>query len=127
MIYKGRIRQRKPVFEVTLEGEAASLGGEYEVMLDTGFSGFLYVPKQIASDLGISRESMSPVIVADGRRLELPTAECTVIIGNSTTTGIAYLAGPAPGLFLGMQYLEKAGLQLRLNPTKGRCELSDDL
>ena len=52
MIYKGRIRQRKPVFEVTLEGEAASLGGEYEVMLDTGFSGFLYVPKQIASDLG---------------------------------------------------------------------------
>jgi clan AA aspartic protease len=122
----GNFQAGRPQFVVQIEGPAASLGGDYSVILDTGFDGFACMPSEIGIDLGITRESMAEVVLADGQVVQLPTAECTVFIENKEASGMAYLAPTMSDVLLGVEFLERMNLRLIVDPKKQVCELTDD-
>lgn len=100
--------------------EAAS---EYELIIDTGFTGFVYLSEDIVANWGLPFVSSVPIVLADQSTAIVDVYEANVI-WFGTTMRVPVLAGP-PGCdsLLGMGLLEGCRIELDRVNDEVRIEL----
>lgn len=90
--------------------------GEYEFIVDTGFSGFVYLPEDIIANWGLPFVSSVPIALADQSTAIVDVYEAHLIWFGATMR-VPLLAGP-PGCdsLVGMELLEGCRIDLdRIN------------
>lgn len=94
----------------------AEAGGEYELVIDTGFTGFLYIPEDTIANWGLQFVSTIPIVLAD-RTTTIVDAYEAEVTWFSAAKRVPVLAGPSGcDSLLGMQLLEGCRIELdRLN------------
>ena len=85
---------------------------DIQAMIDTGFTGFVALPPQVVTDLGLPFKSRSEVTLADGRVESLPVHELTVLWNEQARVVDALAAGSTP--LVGMQMLAGHDLHVRV-------------
>ena len=108
-----------PVIEARLANPLLGLRcpetGELMAVIDTGFSGFLFVPQRLFKELGFDqlKTRKSRALLADGSRLELRGAYGSIEFPRLAVTadGLVETAPGASEVLIGMEGLR----QLRLN------------
>lgn len=105
---------------------APSLADHYPGIIDTGFDGFVLVPTQVASQLGLVPDSVARVITADGATAEVLAAECSVTIDGREIEGIALITPGAKDILYGNGFLREAELRLIVDAKKGVYELTGE-
>ena len=73
---------REAVVRLTLFGTGV---GDYQIhaILDTGFSGEILLPREIAEELGLVQEGEETIVLADGSRRDIPYYYCNVMWDGS--------------------------------------------
>ena len=102
-----------------LAAEVFEAGGLHEFVIDTGFSGFLYLPEDTIVDWGLSFLSSVPVALADQSIVIADVYQATIMwFGGSQR--ISVLAGPSGcDALLGMELLEGCRIELEPNDQRG--------
>ena len=104
-----------PRFKITVHGPTGK--GEFDALIDTGFTGFLLLPELAASRLGMVSVTTMPFTMANGAeepfRVLIGNVE---IFPNETLSGIVALGGFACPL-IGMGLLRKAKKALFVDST----------
>ena len=87
-------------------------GGEHEFIIDTGFSGSLYVPEDTIETWELPFVSSLPITLADQSTIVVDVFEAT-IVWFAASVRVPVLAGP-PGCdsLLGMELLEGCRIEL---------------
>lgn len=85
---------------------------ETEVFVDTGFNGFLSLPRAFLDDLGLSPVDDLDVELADGSKTRLPIYESRVM-WNEDTLPVSIIATEGDPL-LGMMLLEGNALKIEV-------------
>lgn len=76
-------------------------------VIDTGFTGFIQLPRKSAHQLGLSMSNKSATNeLADGTRKIVPLAEAVAIVNGIPVPGHVQIS-PAPYVLLGMDFLRK--------------------
>ena len=90
--------------------------GEYEFIVDTGFSGSVYLPEDIIANWGLPFVSTVPIALADQSTVTVDVYEAH-LIWFGVTMRVPVLAAPAGGdSLLGMELLEGCRIELdRIN------------
>jgi clan AA aspartic protease len=97
--------------------------GEYELIVDTGFSGFVYLPEDIIANWGLPFVSSAPIALADQSTVIVDVYE-THLIWFGATLRVPVLAGPPGGdSLLGMELLEGCRIDLDRINAEIRIEL----
>ena len=92
--------------------EVVEAGGTHELVVDTGFGGFLYIPEDTISTWGLSFVSSVPVALADQSTVIVDVYEAA-IIWFGVTLRVSVLAGPSGcDSLLGMELLEGCRIEL---------------
>lgn len=86
---------------------------EVEAVVDTGFSGFLCLPPEIISRLGLLLVQSESVVLADGSQVELQTFEASVLWNAKERDVIIYEA--AGDALLGMALLQGHALHVEVS------------
>lgn len=87
-------------------------GGDHEVVVDTGFTGFLYLPEDTISSWGLHFVSNVPMVLADQTTVIADVYEATVVWFGSPLR-VPVLAGPSGSVsLLGMGFLEGCRIEL---------------
>lgn len=90
--------------------------GEYEFIVDTGFSGSVYLPEDIIANWGLPFVSTVPIVLADQSTVIVDVYEAH-LIWFGVTMRVPVLAAPVGGdSLLGMELLEGCMIELdRIN------------
>lgn len=97
-------------------------GGEHEVIIDTGFTGFLYLPEDTISSWGLHFVSNIPMLLADQSTAIADVYEATVVWFGSPLR-VPVLAGPSGSVsLLGMGFLEGCRMELDSANSEVRLE-----
>ena len=76
---RGRVsREFQAVVEITLIGDAGP-HEPVEVVLDTGFQGYLVLPSNVIRELGLQYPEGVTVVLADGQRVQLNSYIATAV------------------------------------------------
>ena len=81
-------------------------GIEYEVMIDTGFSGFIQIPIMHAIALRLPLEGTQTFQLANGEPVSAFTALVQATLAGRETVGVAVLSPSGPFL-VGMDFLRR--------------------
>lgn len=92
---------------------------EFEAIIDTGFTGFLSIPQQEADRLGLVPISTQIVVFADNSEHLRLIANATVIMGNESQEGSAFLEPFSDEILLGMEFIRSFDRMMLLYPTDG--------
>ena len=81
-------------------------GVEYEVMIDTGFSGFIQIPLMHAIALRLPLEGTQTLQLANGEQISAFTALVRTTLAERQTVGVAVLS-PSDTFLVGMDFLRQ--------------------
>lgn len=81
-------------------------GLEYEVMIDTGFSGFIQVPIIHAIALGLPLEGTQTLQLANGELVSAYTTLVQTTLAERQAVGVAVLS-PSETFLVGMDFLRR--------------------
>lgn len=114
-----------PAIKVEVCGIHPDLKQEFEVMIDTGFTGFLLMPIMSAFPLGLTLIGTGSYTLADNTTSPKLLALGTVKVGTEDPIhGVIVLEPNQCGLLLGMDFLRKA--KRCLTVASGRVALIDE-
>ncbi|MCR4278881.1 MAG: hypothetical protein NUV81_03180 [bacterium] len=102
-----------PTLKIKVWGIFTNNAVEIEVMLDTGFSGFLTLPLQTALPLGLILLSTAEYVLADNSKQLNLLCHGSVGFDNENASGLIAISPGDP--LLGMEFLRKSGLHLTLD------------
>ncbi len=92
--------------------EVVEAGCAHDLVLDTGFSGFLYIPEDTISMWNLSFVSCIPIGLADQSIMIADVYEAT-IVWFGTSQRVSVLSGPSGcDSLLGMELLEGCRIEL---------------
>ncbi|MGH7175244.1 MAG: hypothetical protein ACREGR_02715 [Minisyncoccia bacterium] len=118
----GRFGGNVPFVEITL---AWSDSVRTEVFtLDTGFTGDLQVTPKVAIELGLQVSGITPVSIANGDRVDTPTA---IVLADmeGVTKPVSVLISKGSQL-AGIGFLRKFGYRATFSPRSDSIELERD-
>ncbi len=104
-----------PTLKVKVWGVLANNAVEIEVVLDTGFSGFLTLPLQTALPLGLILLSTAEYVLADNSRQLNLLCQGSIGFDDENVSGLIAISPGDP--LLGMEFLRKSELHLSLDAT----------
>ena len=81
-------------------------GIEYDVMIDTGFSGFIQIPIVQAIALQLPLQGTQTMVLANGAKVSAFTALVQTTLGGKTAVGVAVLT-PSDTFLVGMDFLRR--------------------
>lgn len=97
-------------------------GGDHEVVVDMGFTGFLYLPEDTISSWGLHFVSNIPMLLADQSTVIADVYEATVVWFGSPLR-VPVLEGPSGSVSLiGMGFLEGCCIELDRAKSEVRLE-----
>lgn len=115
---KGRLT---PEYTPYVELEVIEAGGEQEMVVDTGFNDYLYLPEDTIVDWQLPFITNSPVSYADGSTAVTDLYEANVV-WFGTTVRVTVLAGPLGcDLIVGMGLL--IGCRIELDEQNGEVRI----
>lgn len=106
-----------PTFRISVWGIFPDNPVEMEVLLDTGFSGFLTLPLQTALPLGLVLLSTAEYVMADNSKQLNLLCHGTIGFDGEQVSGLIAISPGDP--LLGMEFLRKSRLRLLLDATNG--------
>lgn len=83
---------------------------EIEAVVDTGFNGYLTLPPELASALGLSFLTTNPVLLADGGEATFDVYRATVLWDGRPRDVDAHLSDTTP--LVGMRLLDGSRLSM---------------
>ena len=81
-------------------------GIEYEVMIDTGFSGFIQIPIIHAIALQLPLQGTQTLVLANGTKASAFTALVSTTLAGKETVGVAVLS-PSETFLVGLDFLRQ--------------------
>lgn len=82
-------------------------GVQYTGIIDTGFTGFLQLPFQVAFELALPLEGTTSVMLADGSTANRLTAAAQATVCGESRFGTVILEAASPEIFIGMEFLRR--------------------
>jgi clan AA aspartic protease len=102
----------RSLLTVTLQPIEQSAETQFDVWIDTGFTGDLVMPQSAIDTLGLPRSGSIDAILADGSQTELNTYSCVIErFGNERNLEVIANEGEYPLLGVGLL----RGLELRVD------------
>ena len=101
----------EPVVTLALQGPSGRTR-EIEAVVDTGFSGFLTVTPELATELGLEFRNFGRAILADGREVSFPYYDVTAVWDGQRISIEAEAADTAP--LVGMRLLDGHSLYMEV-------------
>lgn len=118
----GIISGRMPLVQITV-GYGLAVQ-EPLAILDTGFTGDLQIPEEIAKELDLEPIGVASVKMADGNDIELATAMAVVSMENETRAVEVIISDGAP--LIGMDLLYKFGYKAIVDCKKDEVKLETE-
>ncbi|MFQ5927024.1 MAG: hypothetical protein ACE5MH_06270 [Terriglobia bacterium] len=115
-----------PVVRISISGPFRRLAKEFEVTIDTGFSGFLSIPLLQAFPLGLILTGSTSVRLADGSVQYRLTALAVVFVDDETEVELVILEPRATAVLAGMQLLRVFRKKLVVSLEGGTVLLEDE-
>ncbi len=113
-----------PMIRFDLSGFSTEIKQEFEGMIDTGFSGFLYMPILKALPVGLVLASTANYTIADGSQHTTLLCYGQICLDDDTcVTGMVSVANTDADILVGVEFLKMAGKSLNFCPTVGTVEL----
>jgi|SRR5208283_1932626 len=94
-----------PRLKISLSGVLSQEPQEFEVIIDTGFTGFVSMPLFQAFPLGLPLFGTTGVILADGTQAFKLTALGTTHLGEENNLGVIILEPTSSDVLIGMDFL----------------------
>ena len=94
-----------PSIKIKLAGAYSTKATEFELIVDTGFSGFISMPIIRAFPLGLPLTGTTSVVLADGKSQTKLFASAKTTIGNRTEVGLVILEESSSHILVGMDFL----------------------
>ncbi len=120
---KGAVKNRKPVVSAAADAEGhvdlASTQKEFELIIDTGFTGFIVLPRKLVPKLDIKFLGYERFALATGKTMDLPVFEGWVKTQNDPMK-IEMVFGDE---IIGMAMLQMIGSKLIVDFEKNEVEL----
>lgn len=114
----GRIANNRPITKIVM---GTGLGiQEMVVVMDTGFSGGVKIPKEKVSELGIEVTHTEYVSLADNRKVPMEAGLALVVIEGITKVVDVLMGEGVP--LIGIGLLKKFKYNLHLYSTEDRLE-----
>ncbi len=120
-------RQGNPCTQVELQGLDGRKHALDDVVIDTGFSGFLQVPKSVAAVIGLIDGPTVESTLADNRKITMETAYGTVDFQRYSRRGVIMLSEALPRVLVGMDFLRIFRLALVILPPSEVALIDQDL
>ncbi len=114
-----------PCLKVSISGAISKAPIEFDVIIDTGFSGFISMPLLKAFPLGLPLYGTTSVILADGTTASKLTALGKASLGLETKIGVIILEPSSSDILIGMDFLRRFEKVLLLHPQKPFVILED--
>ena len=109
-------RQGNPCTQVEVRGLDGRSHALDDVVIDTGFSGFLQMPKSLAAAIRLEVGPMVELTLADNRKIAMETAYGTVDFQRYSRRGVIMLSATLPRVLVGMDFLRIFRLALVVLP-----------
>lgn len=94
-----------PCIKLTIEGTFPDSGKEFEVTVDTGFTGFISMPIMFALPLGLALYGTTSVQFGDGNTVTRFTAVGVARLGEESEGGVIILEPSTDTVLVGMEFL----------------------
>jgi predicted aspartyl protease len=94
-----------PCIKLTIEGTFPDSGQEFEVTVDTGFTGFISMPIMMALPLGLALYGTTSVQFGDGKTSTRFTALAVARLGVDSEAGVVILEPSHDTILVGMEFL----------------------
>jgi len=114
-----------PCLKLSIGGVFTKPLQEFDVIIDTGFSGFISMPLVKAFPLGLPLCGTTTVTLADGTQSPKLTAIGIAEIGKESKTGVVILEPNSSDILIGMDFLKTFEKVLILHPHKPFVILQD--
>ena len=95
-----------PCIKLTIEGTFPDSGQEFEVTVDTGFTGFISMPIMMALPLGLALYGTTSVQFGDGKTSTRFTALGMARLEEETQAGVVILEPSTDTILVGMEFLK---------------------
>ena len=113
-----------PMIKFELSGFSKDIKQEFVGMIDTGFSGFLYMPILKALPVGLVLASTANYSIADGSTHTTLLCYGQICVEDGTcVTGMVSVANADADILVGVEFLKMAGKSLHFCPTVGTVTL----
>ncbi len=109
-------RQGNPCTQIEVRGLDGRKHTLDDVVIDTGFSGFLQMPKSLAAVIRLEDGPMVESTLADNRKITMETAYGTVDFQRYSRRGVIMLSATLPRVLAGMDFLRIFRLALVVFP-----------
>ena len=97
------------------------------MVIDTGFSGFVQMPKSLAAAIRVEVGPMVELTLADNRTIAMETAYETVDFQRYSRRGVIMLSETLPRVLVGMDFLRIFRLALVVLPPSEVALIDQDL
>lgn len=114
-----------PRLKISISGVLTNTPVEFDVIIDTGFNGFVSMPLLTAFPLGLPLFGTTSVMLADGTTASKLTALGRAELGPETKIGIVILEPNSSDILVGMEFLRSFEKVLLLHPQKPFVILED--
>ncbi len=114
-----------PCLKLSIGGVFTNPPQEFDVIIDTGFSGFISMPMVKAFPLGLPLYGTTSVALADGKQAYKLTAIGGAGMGEETKFGVVILEANSNDILIGMEFLRTFEKVLILDPHKPSVILED--
>ena len=94
-------------------------GVEFQAEIDTGFTGFLFLPLSFAIALALPLEGSSQTTLADNSSQVMLTASVEVTALGRTEVGVALLSTTSQSILIGMDFLRQFEVALTVSENLG--------
>ncbi len=112
-----------PTVEIRVFGPSPTQYRRIEAVVDTGFTGFLLLPRQIASSLGLSPHTTIDITLADGSTQAKFVCLGGIEFDGQLRTGGVILEERSTEALIGMDFLKTFQLILIVDAVKDTLEL----
>ncbi len=103
----------EPVVPLAVSGPAGRVR-DIEAVIDTGYNGFLTLPRVLVSELGLPFVTTSQALLADGHEATFDVHRVTVLLDGESRTVDVYVSDAAP--LAGMRLLDGHSVCLDVEP-----------
>ncbi len=112
----GYFKNGHPYFSIMVYGYSPEISVSIIAMLDTGFTGFLYLPLAQCLQSALILASTAPYTLADGNTSYALLALGTIVLEKSiSTTGLVAISMASTDALIGMEFLRKLGGRLEVD------------
>lgn len=105
-----------PRLKVSISGVLSQTPQEFEVIIDTGFTGFISMPLVQAFHLGLPLIGTAGVVLADGTKAYKLTALGKAHLETEEEIGVIILEPSSSDVLLGMDFLRTFNKVLMVHP-----------